>query len=162
MIAPLALEPDDPLRLVAVAPFTVTLDISADGRYLARTACRGAAGCGTSLIELSSKEILEFPNLTVTDVGIGGMIVADACGAAGCTTKLIDVESGAARDLPGSAWDTTVMTLDDGPVVIESFTSKVKTIARAAAIWRSFETSQDALAENGLTFLRGLLGSRAR
>jgi D-psicose/D-tagatose/L-ribulose 3-epimerase len=45
----------------------------------------------------------------------------------------------------------------DGPVVIESFTSKVKTIARAAAIWRSFEPSQDALAENGLKFLRGLL-----
>jgi D-psicose/D-tagatose/L-ribulose 3-epimerase len=45
----------------------------------------------------------------------------------------------------------------DGPVVIESFTSKVKTIARAAAIWRSFAPTQDALAENGLKFLRGLL-----
>ena len=45
----------------------------------------------------------------------------------------------------------------DGPVVIESFTSQVKTIARAAAIWRSFEASQDALAENGLRFLRQLL-----
>ena len=51
----------------------------------------------------------------------------------------------------------------DGPVVIESFTDKVKTIARAAAIWRSFETSQDALAQNGLKFLRGLSrGSRWR
>jgi D-psicose/D-tagatose/L-ribulose 3-epimerase len=45
----------------------------------------------------------------------------------------------------------------DGPVVIESFTSKVKTIARAAAIWRSFAPTQDALAENGLLFLRQLL-----
>jgi D-psicose/D-tagatose/L-ribulose 3-epimerase len=44
----------------------------------------------------------------------------------------------------------------DGPIVIESFTSKVKTIARAAAIWRSFAPSQDALAEDGLKFLRGL------
>jgi D-psicose/D-tagatose/L-ribulose 3-epimerase len=42
-------------------------------------------------------------------------------------------------------------------VVIESFTSKVKSIARAAAIWRSFESSQDALAENGLHFLKKLL-----
>ena len=117
-VPPLALEPDDSIRLVAVAPFTVTLDISADGRYLARTACRGAAGCATSLIELSSKEILELPNLTVTDLGIGGMIVADACGAAGCTAKLIDVESGAALDLPGSAWDTTVMIREDRPVVV--------------------------------------------
>jgi D-psicose/D-tagatose/L-ribulose 3-epimerase len=45
----------------------------------------------------------------------------------------------------------------DGPVVIESFTSKVKSIARAAAIWRSFASSQDALAENGLSFLKKLL-----
>jgi D-psicose/D-tagatose/L-ribulose 3-epimerase len=45
----------------------------------------------------------------------------------------------------------------DGPVVIESFTSKVKTIARAAAIWRSFSPTQDALAEDGLRFLRSLL-----
>jgi D-psicose/D-tagatose/L-ribulose 3-epimerase len=45
----------------------------------------------------------------------------------------------------------------EGPVVIESFTSKVKTIARAAAIWRSFAPSQDALAEDGLRFLRKLL-----
>jgi D-psicose/D-tagatose/L-ribulose 3-epimerase len=44
----------------------------------------------------------------------------------------------------------------DGPVVIESFTSKVKTIARAAAIWRSFSPTQDALAEDGLKFLRQL------
>jgi D-psicose/D-tagatose/L-ribulose 3-epimerase len=47
----------------------------------------------------------------------------------------------------------------DGPVVIESFTSKVKTIARAAAIWRSFSPTQDALAQDGLKFLRQLLTS---
>jgi D-psicose/D-tagatose/L-ribulose 3-epimerase len=44
-----------------------------------------------------------------------------------------------------------------GPYVIESFTSKVKTIARAAAIWRPLASSQDALAQDGLRFLRGLL-----
>ena len=44
-----------------------------------------------------------------------------------------------------------------GPYVIESFTSKVKTIARAAAIWRPLAASQDALAQDGLRFLRGLL-----
>jgi D-psicose/D-tagatose/L-ribulose 3-epimerase len=69
------------------------------------------------------------------------------------------------RGAPGSGnvtWGEVAQALRDinyqGPVVIESFTSKVKTIARAAAIWRSFEPSQDALAENGLRFLRGLLG----
>ena len=69
------------------------------------------------------------------------------------------------RGAPGSGnvtWGEVKEALNaigyDGPVVIESFTSKVKTIARAAAIWRSFESSQDALAENGLKFLKGLLG----
>jgi D-psicose/D-tagatose/L-ribulose 3-epimerase len=47
---------------------------------------------------------------------------------------------------------------DEG-VVIESFTSQVKSIARAAAIWRPLAASQDALAKNGLTHLRALLGS---
>ncbi len=44
-----------------------------------------------------------------------------------------------------------------GPVVIESFTAEVKSIARAAAVWRPFEPSQDGLARDGLAFLRGLL-----
>jgi D-psicose/D-tagatose/L-ribulose 3-epimerase len=45
----------------------------------------------------------------------------------------------------------------DGPVVIESFTDQVETIARAAAIWRPLAPSQDALAQDGLEFLRQLL-----
>jgi D-psicose/D-tagatose/L-ribulose 3-epimerase len=45
----------------------------------------------------------------------------------------------------------------DGPVVIESFTSKVKSIARAAAIWRSFAATQDDLASDGLRHLRALM-----
>jgi D-psicose/D-tagatose/L-ribulose 3-epimerase len=71
------------------------------------------------------------------------------------------------RGAPGSGnvdWSSVAHGLHDigydGPVVIESFTDKVKTIARAAAIWRAFEPSQDALAENGLWFLRSLLQQR--
>ena len=45
----------------------------------------------------------------------------------------------------------------DGPVVIESFTDKVQSIARAAAVWRPLAGSQDALATEGLAFLRQLL-----
>jgi D-psicose/D-tagatose/L-ribulose 3-epimerase len=70
------------------------------------------------------------------------------------------------RGAPGSGnvtWNDVKQALRDidydGPVVIESFTDKVKTIARAAAIWRAFEPSQDALAQNGLNFLRGLLAA---
>jgi len=69
------------------------------------------------------------------------------------------------RGAPGSgnvAWNEVAQGLldinYDGPVVIESFTAKVKSIARAAAIWRALAPSQDALAEDGLVFLRQLLG----
>ena len=41
-----------------------------------------------------------------------------------------------------------------GPVVIESFTSQVKEIARAVCIWREIAPSQDAIAEQGLKFLK--------
>jgi D-psicose/D-tagatose/L-ribulose 3-epimerase len=70
------------------------------------------------------------------------------------------------RGAPGSGnvtWGEVAAALREigynGAVVIESFTDKVKSIARAAAIWRAFEPSQDALAENGLRFLKGLLAS---
>ena len=68
------------------------------------------------------------------------------------------------RGAPGTGnipWDEVARGLNDigydGPVVIESFTAKVKSIARAAAIWRALAPSQDALGEDGLKFLRQLL-----
>jgi D-psicose/D-tagatose/L-ribulose 3-epimerase len=45
-----------------------------------------------------------------------------------------------------------------GDCVIESFTPECRTIAAAAAIWRPLAPSQDALARDGLAFLRKLLG----
>jgi D-psicose/D-tagatose/L-ribulose 3-epimerase len=44
-----------------------------------------------------------------------------------------------------------------GPVVIESFTAEVKEIARAVNIWREIAPSQDAIAQQGLHFLKALL-----
>ncbi len=65
------------------------------------------------------------------------------------------------RGAPGSgnvAWHEVAQGLKDvgfdGPVVIESFTAKVKSIAKAAAIWRPLADSQDALAADGLAFLK--------
>ena len=67
------------------------------------------------------------------------------------------------RGAPGSGhvpWEEVARACGDigyqGPMVIESFTNKVKSIARAAAIWRSFAPSQDALATEGLRYLRRL------
>ncbi|MBA3450203.1 MAG: sugar phosphate isomerase/epimerase, partial [Chloroflexia bacterium] len=66
------------------------------------------------------------------------------------------------RGAPGAdhiAWDAITAALGetgyDGAVVIESFTPDNQTIARAAAIWRPLARSQDALATDGLAFLRG-------
>jgi D-psicose/D-tagatose/L-ribulose 3-epimerase len=68
------------------------------------------------------------------------------------------------RGVPGSGqvhWDEIAQALKevhyDGPVVIESFTSQVKEIARAVCIWREIAPSQDAIAGDGLKFLRRLL-----
>lgn len=59
-------------------------------------------------------------------------------------------------DWPGIAEALTTIGYD-GPVCIESFTAENETIATAAAIWRPLAESQDALATEGLAFLRGIL-----
>jgi D-psicose/D-tagatose/L-ribulose 3-epimerase len=68
------------------------------------------------------------------------------------------------RGAPGTgnvAWEEVAAALHDigyeGPVVIESFTPAVKSIAKAVCIWRPLAESQDALAADGLAFLRQLL-----
>jgi D-psicose/D-tagatose/L-ribulose 3-epimerase len=68
------------------------------------------------------------------------------------------------RGVPGTGqvhWDEVAHALKvvgyDGPVVIESFTSQVKEIARAVCIWREIAPSQDAIAKDGLAFLKQLL-----
>jgi len=68
------------------------------------------------------------------------------------------------RGAPGSGhvpWKEVAQALKDihydEAVVIESFTPKVKSIARAAAIWRPLAASPDALAADGVKFLRELL-----
>lgn len=45
----------------------------------------------------------------------------------------------------------------DGQVVIESFTTDVKVIARAAAIWRKIEPTREEIAWKGVKFLRRVL-----
>jgi D-psicose/D-tagatose/L-ribulose 3-epimerase len=72
------------------------------------------------------------------------------------------------RGAPGTGhidWQEVARALHDidyqGPLVIESFTNQIKTIARAAAIWRAFEPSQDELGRRGLAFLRRLTQSMA-
>jgi len=67
------------------------------------------------------------------------------------------------RGVPGSGqvyWQEIATALKStnyqGPVVIESFTSQVKEIARAVSIWREIAPSQDAIAQQGVQFLKSL------
>ncbi|MEU5156635.1 sugar phosphate isomerase/epimerase family protein [Glycomyces sp. NPDC021274] len=57
-------------------------------------------------------------------------------------------------------WSEILHALDlagyAGPLVIESFTAHNATIATAASIWRALAPTQDALAVDGLTYLRSL------
>lgn len=48
----------------------------------------------------------------------------------------------------------------DGHVVIESFTTDVKVIAKAASIWRQFEPSQDDIASRGIQFLHSVFNKK--
>jgi D-psicose/D-tagatose/L-ribulose 3-epimerase len=44
-----------------------------------------------------------------------------------------------------------------GALVIESFSTEVREIARAAAVWRPLAPSPDSLATEGLAFLKRLM-----
>jgi D-psicose/D-tagatose/L-ribulose 3-epimerase len=57
---------------------------------------------------------------------------------------------------------TTALTEADytGPLCIESFTGENAGIATAASVWRPLAPTQDALAVDGLAFLRGLTDTR--
>jgi D-psicose/D-tagatose/L-ribulose 3-epimerase len=68
------------------------------------------------------------------------------------------------RGIPGTGqvhWEEIAEALKEtgynGPVVIESFTAEVKEIASAVCIWREIAPSQDAIAQQGLPFLKSLL-----
>jgi len=68
------------------------------------------------------------------------------------------------RGTPGSghvAWNEVGPALKkiryDGALVIESFSTEVKEIARAAAVWRPLAPTSDGLAKDGLAFLKKLM-----
>jgi D-psicose/D-tagatose/L-ribulose 3-epimerase len=125
----------------------------------------------TSFINLASQAIevadrVDHPAcgvmLDTFHMNIEEKSIGDAIRAAGTRMRQLHACEND-RGAPGSGhvpWDEVAQACRDvgftGPFVIESFTNKVKSIAKAAAIWRTFADSQDALAENGLRYLRTL------
>jgi D-psicose/D-tagatose/L-ribulose 3-epimerase len=74
---------------------------------------------------------------------------------------------GSDRGTPGGdhiAWKPIVAALNKigykGDIVIESFTTDVKVIARAAAIWRKIEPKRDDIPVKGLANLKRLFGKK--
>ncbi len=68
------------------------------------------------------------------------------------------------RGAPGADhldWPGFVKALEDaaydGPLVIESFTANNATIATAASVWRPLARTQDAIATDGIEFLRTVM-----
>ena len=127
----------------------------------------------TSFMNLASQAIevvdrVDHPScgilLDTFHMNIEERSIGDAIRAAGKRVRQIHTCEND-RGAPGSGhvpWQEVANACRDigftGPYVIESVTDKVKSIARAAAIWRNFAPTQDALAEDGLKFLRKLLG----
>ncbi len=126
----------------------------------------------TSFMNLASQAIdvvdrVDHPScgilLDTFHMNIEERSIGDAIRAAGKRVRQIHTCEND-RGAPGSGhvpWQEVANACRDigfnGPYVIESFTNKVKSIARAAAIWRNFSDTQDALAADGLRFLRKLL-----
>jgi D-psicose/D-tagatose/L-ribulose 3-epimerase len=74
---------------------------------------------------------------------------------------------GSDRGTPGNDsidWDSIAAALRaikyNGDVVIESFTSDVKAVARAAAIWRRIEPTNEEIASKGVKFLKSKLRAK--
>lgn len=70
------------------------------------------------------------------------------------------------RGTPGTGhipWQEVAIALRDiaydGPVVIESFTTEIKEIARAVSQWRPLAPSQDSIGRDGLRFLKEVIGN---
>jgi len=80
--------------------------------------------------------------------------------------RLLHVHASASdRGTPGADhldWQGIAAALAEisyaGGLCIEAFTPEQAPLARAAHIWRPLAASQDALARDGLAFLRSLLG----
>lgn len=116
---------------------------------------------GLKLISDVNKDNL-FIHLDTFHMNIEEKDLAAAIRKAGKKLGLLHA-CGTDRGTPGNDhtdWNKIVKALKDinydGQLVIESFTKEVKSIARAAAIWRNIEISGEEIAVKGLAFLRSI------
>ena len=138
----------------------VTLGLEPLNRFetdMVNTAAQAVAMCD-AIGHPAAQIMLDGFHMNIEETNIAEAI--QLVGQRLCHAQVSDSHRGA----PGAGlmrWDQFKAGLEainyQGAIVIESFTPGVKEIARAAAIWRPLAPSQDALAQDGLKFLRGLL-----
>lgn len=104
--------------------------------------------------------------LDLFHLGIEEKQPGDAIRSAGPHLKHVQVAEND-RGTPGTGhlpWGDIGQALRDveykGRVVIETFSDRVETIARAAAIWRPLAPDSNTLARDGLQFLRDLFAEK--
>ncbi|MEV4022790.1 sugar phosphate isomerase/epimerase [Actinosynnema sp. NPDC050801] len=128
----------------------------------------------TSLLNTIGQTLAALDGLPVDGCGVGVDVyhqnieekhVGDAIRSAGGRIAHVQV-CGNDRGAPGADhldWPDVVAALAEagytGPLCIESFTGDNDSIATAASIWRPLASSQDALAVDGLRFLREVIGT---
>lgn len=137
---------------VAVEPLNryETSVLNTVGQTLAAIEPLPAAGCGVAI---------DVYHQNIEETNVAAAIRAAAGRIAHVQVCAND------RGAPGADhldWPAILAALHDadydGPLCIESFTADNATIATAASIWRRLARSQDAIATDGLAFLRPLTG----
>ncbi len=138
----LAVEPINRFETSVLNTMEQTLDVVEDV---------GSAACGILLDTFHMNIEEKHPGRAIRAAG-HHLVHVHACGSD--------------RGAPGgdhTPWDDIRAALAEidysGAIVIESFTSENVTIATAASIWRPLAPSQDAIAVDGLNFLRGLMAT---
>lgn len=105
------------VRFAAVLAFNINLEVSSDGRFLARTACLGVQGCRTEVVDLASGERFDLGDSTVHDLGAGGLVIREWC-AVNCRSEILGVTTGATNPLRVSAFDASFVVAETGALVV--------------------------------------------
>lgn len=101
--------------LAAIAPFSVQIDLSVDGRHLVRYACAGPAGCAAQVIDVESGGATPIGDVVPMAVA-SGIVLTQRCGAV-CELEVIDLATGASERIAGAAFGGTITMVDGRPLV---------------------------------------------
>jgi hypothetical protein len=135
----LVLEPAVPIigasaenRLAAIVPFTASLQISLDGRHVARSICAAALGnCVIDVLDTSSGEVVRLPPQELIGIA-GGHVFSMACIAKDCRILAIDLMTAEDRPLAHADGVYLVAEIRGQPALV--MTSEMRPDGNATAL----------------------------